>query len=169
MIGAEIKVKKGSFDFKQITELEKIAPQILADAILEKASELLIANGSVASGKTLQSGLVTQTGLNEWTVKFGGGALYLEFGTEPHEIRPKNAKALAFPRSGGRGVIRKGQRKTQFNFQGRVKITGLVFAKVVHHPGTDPRPFFRPAIDFVIQNQKDILRRALPRFRGVTG
>lgn len=166
MISAEIKVKKGSFDFKQITDLEKFAPRILADAILEKASEILIANGSVASGKTLQSGIVLQTGPKEWTVKFGGGAVYLEFGTEPHEIRPLNKKALAFPRAGGRGVIRGGQRKTQFNFQGRVKITGLVFAKVVHHPGTDPKPFFRPAIDYVISHQKEILKNALPNYKG---
>lgn len=47
-------------------------------------------------------------------------AIYLEFGTAPHIIRPKNAKALHW-KSGGNDV----------------------FAKVVHHPGTQPQPFIR--------------------------
>ena len=60
--------------------------------------------------------------------KTGGGyeismpkyALYVEFGTPPHIIRPKNKKALAF------------------------KVNGKqVFAKIVYHPGTRPYPFIR--------------------------
>lgn len=47
-------------------------------------------------------------------------AFYVEFGTPPHIIRPKNAKALHW------------------------KVKGKdVFAKVVHHPGTQPQPFIR--------------------------
>lgn len=44
-------------------------------------------------------------------------------GTRPHTIRPKRAQALRF-RIGGR----------------------VVFAKVVHHPGTRPRPFLDKAL-----------------------
>ena len=44
-------------------------------------------------------------------------------GTKPHIIRPKNAKALAF-KIGGR----------------------VVFAKVVHHPGTKAQPFLDRAL-----------------------
>lgn len=40
---------------------------------------------------------------------------YVEFGTKPHDIRPKDAKALRFT-VGGK----------------------VVFASVVHHPGTQP-------------------------------
>lgn len=40
---------------------------------------------------------------------------YVEFGTKPHEIRPRNAKALRF-QIGGQ----------------------TVYARVVHHPGTRP-------------------------------
>lgn len=40
---------------------------------------------------------------------------YVEFGTGPHEIRPRNAKALRFTVGGQ-----------------------VVFARVVHHPGTRP-------------------------------
>lgn len=49
-------------------------------------------------------------------------------GTRPHIIRPKNAKALRF-RVGGR----------------------VVYAKVVHHPGTRPNPFLDRAL-------RDVLR-----------
>ena len=48
---------------------------------------------------------------------------YVEFGTAPHDIRPKN--------SGG---------ALKFTIGGRT-----IYAKVVHHPGTAPQPFIRPA------------------------
>lgn len=47
-------------------------------------------------------------------------AIYVEYGTEPHIIRPKTKKALKF------------------------KVNTVdVFAKQVRHPGTDPNPFIR--------------------------
>lgn len=51
-------------------------------------------------------------------------AAYVEFGTKPHEIRPKNGKTLAW-----RGP------------------NGMVYAKVVHHPGTRAQPYVRPAFN----------------------
>jgi hypothetical protein len=47
-------------------------------------------------------------------------AFFVEKGTAPHLIRPVNASCLAF-QSGMLG--------------------GMVFAKLVHHPGTKPNPF----------------------------
>lgn len=47
-------------------------------------------------------------------------AFYVEFGTPPHIIRPKNKKALHW-KSGGKDI----------------------FAKIVRHPGTRPQPFIR--------------------------
>lgn len=57
---------------------------------------------------------------------------YVEFGTPPHIIRPKNAKALRWEVQtlGPRG----GKNKNE------------VFAKQVNHPGTRPQPFIRPAL-----------------------
>lgn len=49
----------------------------------------------------------------------------VEFGSRPHVIRPKNAKVLSWKPKGG----------------------GRVFAKVVNHPGTKPRPFLMPAFE----------------------
>lgn len=50
-------------------------------------------------------------------------APYVNDGTRPHTIRPKRAQALRFT-VGGK----------------------VVFAKVVHHPGTKPRPFLDRAL-----------------------
>jgi HK97 gp10 family phage protein len=60
------------------------------------------------------------------TVRIGPTAehgVYVEFGTRPHVIRPKNPD----------GVL-------AFTVNGR-----KVFAKVVNHPGTKAQPFVRPA------------------------
>jgi len=49
--------------------------------------------------------------------------LYVEFGTPPHIIKPKDKESLKF-KAGGKQI----------------------FAKVVHHPGTRPQPFIRNTI-----------------------
>jgi len=72
---------------------------------------------------------------------------YVEFGTAPHVIRPKNAKALMFPKSGGTLVRHKDNTaSTKFTFGGKTVMTDVVFAKVVHHQGTRPQPFIRPTL-----------------------
>lgn len=55
-------------------------------------------------------------------------ANFVEFGTRPHIIKAKNKKALAF-----RGP------------------NGMVFVKQVHHPGTKPHPYVRPAFEDWVQ------------------
>lgn len=158
MIGAKITVTQGNFKPENLDEDARIAARILADAVLEKAVENLIANKNVKGGKTLQSGIVLQESPNTWAIKFQGGAVYLEFGTEPHEIRPRRKKALAFPRKGGRAVTRKGLPATEFTFAGKKKVTGPVIVTLVNHPGTDPSPFLRPAIDYVLANAGRIIK-----------
>ena len=86
----------------------------------------------------------SSTGYNIMMVKHG---LYVEYGTPPHIIRPKNKKALAFAKFGGQRVIRGGDVKTKMSFGGKSVITDAVFAKVVHHPGTRPQPFIRTTIN----------------------
>lgn len=51
-------------------------------------------------------------------------AVYVEFGTRPHEIRPVHARALRFEAAGE-----------------------VVFAARVQHPGTRPQPFIRETAD----------------------
>ena len=55
-------------------------------------------------------------------------AMFVEFGTPPHLIKPKNKKSLKF----------KGD-------------AGDVFAKEVKHPGTRPNPFIRNTINNKMQ------------------
>lgn len=75
-------------------------------------------------------------GLSDHTaiVSASGAAVYLEFDTKPHTIRPRKKKALAWAASpGGRrlsGRARSGAK--------------LRFARVVRHPGTKKQPFLLP-------------------------
>lgn len=54
-------------------------------------------------------------------------APYLEFGSSPHVIRAQDAEALRFRNQEG----------------------DVIYRISVHHPGTDPTPFFRPAANEV--------------------
>lgn len=68
---------------------------------------------------------VVEIGENAWIV--GTKVAYapmVEFGTAPHVIRPTSAKALHWKQDGADR-----------------------FAKVVHHPGTEPNPYFERGID----------------------
>jgi len=56
-----------------------------------------------------------------WMVNYGK---YIEFGSPPHVIKPKDKKALKF-KSGN----------------------DVVFSKEVRHPGSRPNPFIRTAIN----------------------
>lgn len=68
------------------------------------------------------------------SVETVAGANYsgaVEFGTRPHEIRPRNKKALRFK---GRG--------------------GITFAKRIHHPGTRAQPFMVPGAERAIERYR---------------
>lgn len=68
-------------------------------------------------------------------------ASYVEYGTRPHIIRPRVKKVLAW--GGARrlsGNLRSGARATHF-------------ARLVNHPGTQPRPYMAPAAE---QAQREI-------------
>ena len=58
-------------------------------------------------------------------VHAGGASVFLEEGTKPHVIVPKLASMLAW----------------------EDPIMGMMFASMVHHPGTKPYPFVKPAIE----------------------
>lgn len=81
--------------------------------------------------RSIHPGSLTPTSARvEASANYAG---YMEFGTRPHDIRPLVKKALAW--GGARrlsGQLRTGAMATNF-------------AKLVHHPGTAPRPFMAPA------------------------
>jgi hypothetical protein len=94
-------------------------------------------------GRTIRLGTVT----DDYADVLAGGRLKVgyaaavEFGTRPHVIRPRRRKSLAWggPRTLS-GRLRSGGRPTHF-------------AKEVHHPGTQAKPYLVPGI-------KKALRRA---------
>ena len=62
-------------------------------------------------------------------------AIYVEYGTRPHEIRPVRARAL------------------RFEVEGRV-----VFAARVLHPGTRPQPFVRETAEQIREEAAEVFR-----------
>lgn len=69
------------------------------------------------AGRVTSSGARSATGVFEATAPH---AIFVDGGTKPHVIRPKNGKYLVFPGRGGE----------------------TVFAREVNHPGTKPDGFF---------------------------
>ena len=63
-------------------------------------------------------------------------APYVEYGTRPHMIYPRKARAL------------------RFEVRGKV-----IFAKYVHHPGTKPQYVMRRSVEEVLKEFRRILRR----------
>ena len=79
-------------------------------------------NGNVNTGK-LKNSIDIEIGEDEIIVYMEDYWEDVEFGTNPHIIKPKNRKALKFEVNGE-----------------------TIFTKEVHHPGTRPSPFLRPVL-----------------------
>jgi hypothetical protein len=93
-------------------------------------------------GRTIRLGTVTE---NDATIIAGGQqgvgyARFVEFGTRPHVIVPRNRRALAWggPRRLS-GSLRSGARATNF-------------ATRVNHPCTQPKPYLRPAAERAVRD-----------------
>lgn len=108
----------------------KIEQNIMRSALRAGANEFkeeIKAKIPVRRGKLLRSVRVTTSakrGKVKASIKVGGKkaphANLVEFGTRPHKIKPKKAKALA--------------------------LLGMVVSEI-DHPGARPHPFMRPAFD----------------------
>jgi hypothetical protein len=68
-------------------------------------------------------------------------AAAVEHGTKAHDIRPKTKKALRFAAGAGGARLTGSPRKG----------ADVVFARVVHHPGTKPHPFLLPGAQAAIE------------------
>jgi hypothetical protein len=73
-------------------------------------------------------------------------AAFVSLGTRPHEIRPRNGKALAFP--GG-------------------QLGGMVFAAVVNHPGTQPNPYLQLAAQDTREQALEIFHQIWINYAGL--
>jgi hypothetical protein len=122
-------------------ELGKAIMGSLAAAAVREQKLLLyqeVTRRTGHSGQNVILGTVTATSAQ--TIARSTAA-YIETGTRPHEIRPRNKKALFFSPSGA-GTRLTGSVKSAFrgSAAARAKV-GAVFAMVVHHPGTKPHNF----------------------------
>jgi hypothetical protein len=94
---------------------------------------------------------------HEAEVKASGAAVFLEEGTRPHEIKPRNGKVLAWPAKGTKRTLsgRAARSGSAFNRKaGKFRKGAFVYARAVHHPGTKPSPFLMPAAEEALENYK---------------
>ena len=98
-------------------------------------NELILAS-PVDTGRLRNSIVVTTEGSTIF-IRMVDYAYFVEFGSVPHIIKPKDKQALKF-KAGGKEV----------------------FAKVVKHPGSRPNPFIRNTLNNKIGKiiQEEILR-----------
>ena len=112
----------------------------LVKTAADYAEALMSAKAPVRSGRLLGSIRKIVSG-NEAvigpTVPY---AVYIEYGTRPHEIHPVRARVLAFEVAGK-----------------------MVFTPIVHHPGTKPNPFIRETAEAVLEKIRDFWNQALSR------
>ena len=98
-----------------------------------------VARKTGTTGRSIRLVRVTE---DSALVEVGGAGAFLERGTKPHIIRPKNRKTLRWPAQGTPTTLG-GRART-----GAVRRLGsaaFAFAKIVHHPGTKAQPFLIPA------------------------
>ena len=126
-----IRVSKTKFKRKWPLVLEGIANDFTNE---------LVRTCPVDTGYLKNSINMNQVGRN-FVITMPYYALYVEFGTAPHIIKPKNKQALSWTEGNGGGGKR-------------------FFAKVVKHPGTRPQPFIRTAFDTAL---RDIIASNLRR------
>ena len=139
-----------SVEYSAVTELSKrfemaarVAPDLADRFLVNQFAEPVVremrADAPVRSGALRDS--IRFTHPERLKVVIGSfGVSYAKFvaeGTKAHEIRPKNASALAF-KVGGK----------------------MVYAKVVRHPGTKANPFMSEAAD-------KVAKRVLPNLAGI--
>ena len=153
MINFQIDTKDLERQMEKLTRIDKAEIHegvgvIIENHVVDKIDQL----GLVDTGqfiKTINYDANPDYAVIQDAVKYG---VYLEYGTRPHEIRPKTANALTIPKGGGRLVWRKGKRKTALKSG---KITDVIFTKKVMHPGTkEYAPFRKGLIDSQVEVTK---------------
>lgn len=107
---------------------ERLRPEVAQKLVERLADVALYSAFFEAPWRTgyLAQSLVKEVGDLEASVSpLAPYAVYVEYGTAPHEIRPVRASVLCF--EGPKG--------------------GLVFTRLVNHPGTRANPFMQRAAD----------------------
>ena len=123
MISVEISTRGLDLD-EVASKFSKELKQKLIEKLADIAYAAAFYGAPWKTGK-LAGSIVKDVGDGEATIQaLASHAIYVVKGTAPHEIRPMNASVLAFETGGG-----------------------MVFTRLVRHPGTRPNPFMQRAAD----------------------
>jgi HK97 gp10 family phage protein len=116
-----IEIQQRGLDIKLLADQvgDKLLPVLVKNAA-EYAYALMSAKAPVRNGRLLGSIRKDVRGLEATIGPTVPYAIYVEYGTLPHEIRPVYASVL------------------RFEVEGKI-----VFTRLVHHPGTRAQPFIR--------------------------
>jgi len=103
--------------------------RLVSDKLADYAVKTMKEKAPKRTGKLRKSIRKVQRGFEAYVFPTVPYAMFVEFGTRPHLIRPVRAQALRF-------VSRSGE---------------VVFTRLVHHPGTKPKRFVRETAEEVIR------------------
>lgn len=174
-----VRLKKASVVLQRLKKVQVAVPRQLSAGV--RAATIFtesLFKREILSGQVVmrRSGNLSRATFHEFPSKFRGVigwgkeasyAAFVNDGTRPHLIAPKNAKALAFVPSGVAAAIRgsafASMRSSEFSAAAKLAGSGVVgnfgriggnsrrikaamrentaFAMVVHHPGTAPTRF----------------------------
>lgn len=109
----------------------------IADTIFTASQEKIVENGSMNEGTLLKSGFVNRKFLEKEVGYSAPYAAHVEFGTIPHMPPVEPLKDWAEKRLG-------------FDSK-KAQSVAWAIAKKIEKEGTDPKPFFRPAINKAVE------------------
>ena len=115
-----------------ISDLGPFMRDLALDAVSEQKKRAPVRTGNLR--RSIHLGRITARSAE--TIAGAGYAAYVEFGTRPHEIRPRNKKVLRW-KSG----------------------TGYRYATRVQHPGTRKQPFMVPGAEAAISGSRGLKTR----------
>ena len=123
-------------DYRSVAEAFEDGLEDVLRKFAEKAVELAQSRAPKRTGY-LASQISSVVDKNAVTVSAKAPySAYVEFGSKPHLIEPRRARALRFEVDGG-----------------------VVYSKRVHHPGTQPQPYLFPAVYGTLPYLIDGLKR----------
>lgn len=125
---------------KRVDAIEDLGPvmrDLALTAVAEQKQLAPVKTGNLR--RTIHVGRVTSRSAE--TIASAKYAAPVEFGTRPHEIRPRNRKVLRWKGAGG-----------------------VVFAKRVRHPGTRAQPFMIPGAERAIASINGLRQRVIEQW-----
>jgi hypothetical protein len=146
-------------NMKNIEGKISAAINVLADEILERASDNIMNYKPYAIFDTsdlLKSGAIEKLDDTSFSVTFGGGtaqvkyAKFVEYGTSPHFPPIDPLKKWA-----GRRLNLKEKEAERAAWAIAVKMS---------KEGTEPKPYLRPAVDFVVNDAQAIIEKGISRY-----